>query len=79
MCFRLGMKSRRFLTLTAFCSTFIPLASAHPGHGDHDFTWDFRHLIEHPFATAVWFGIFAGATWLVARLARARRAERVRR
>jgi hypothetical protein len=58
---------------------FAPLASAHPGHGDHDLTWDLDHLVEHPVATIVWLGIFAGATWAVARLVRANRAARTRR
>jgi hydrogenase/urease accessory protein HupE len=73
------MKTRPILALLAFCAAFAPLASAHPGHGDHDFTWDFRHLVEHPVATIAWLGIFAGATWAVARLVRASRTARPRR
>ncbi|MBL9202258.1 MAG: hypothetical protein JNL39_17235 [Opitutaceae bacterium] len=45
---------------------------AHPGHdGDHDFTWELRHLVEHPFATAGWLalaGVTAGTVWWVLRL-----------
>jgi hydrogenase/urease accessory protein HupE len=27
------------------------LVRAHPGHDDHELTWDFSHLAAHPVAT----------------------------
>ncbi|MEO6003467.1 MAG: hypothetical protein ABIZ04_01895 [Opitutus sp.] len=46
------------------------LAHAHPGHDDHDITWDFTHLISHPFATLGCLAVLGGAVWAVWRLAR---------
>ena len=36
---------------TAFLSV-VTIVQAHPGHDDHELTWDFAHLVEHPLATA---------------------------
>jgi hydrogenase/urease accessory protein HupE len=73
------MKTRAILAVAALLSAAASVASAHPGHGDHDFTWDFDHLVEHPVATIAWLGIFAGATWVVARLVRTSRVVRTRK
>lgn len=32
-------------------------AHAHPGHDDHELTWDFGHLAAHPLATLAGFGV----------------------
>jgi len=60
--------SRRALTPTAAFLATAALAQAHPGHGDHDFTWDFTHLATHPVATFLCFGLFAAAVWGVSKL-----------
>jgi len=52
------------------------LARAHPGHdGDHDFAWDFGHLVSHPFATLAGAALIASAGVLVWRLLKAPKAE----
>ena len=45
-CRRALAPAAAFLALTAF-------AQAHPGHGGHDFTWDFGHLAAYPDATRI--------------------------
>jgi hydrogenase/urease accessory protein HupE len=52
------------------------LAHAHPGHdGDHDFVWDFGHLVSHPFATLACAAVITGAGLLVWRLLKSPKAE----
>lgn len=51
-----------------------PALSAHPGHDGHDFTWEMRHLAEHPVATLGCFGFLAAAMWIVWKLAQRTRA-----
>ena len=52
------------------------LAHAHPGHdGDHDFVWDFGHVVSHPFATLAWAALIAGVGLLVWRLIKTLRNE----
>jgi hypothetical protein len=43
--------SRRAWALPTWFVLLATLAHAHPGHDGHDFTWDFGHLAQHPFAT----------------------------
>lgn len=51
--------------------TLASIAHAHPGHGDdHDFTWDFAHMVDHPAATLITFAAVATVTWVVWRLFR---------
>ncbi|MCX6955772.1 MAG: hypothetical protein NTV51_26810 [Verrucomicrobia bacterium] len=66
------MKSffRRALTPTAVFLATAALAQAHPGHGDHDFTWDFTHLAANPGATILCFGLLAAVAWGVLKLTR---------
>jgi hypothetical protein len=62
----------------ALLITLPAIAHAHPGHDDHDFTWDFSHLAAHPFATAgcvVVLAAFAGILWQVSQ----RKSKRVSR
>lgn len=47
-------------------------AQAHPGHGDHDLTWDLGHLSENPVATLVCLALLGLSTWLVARACRSK-------
>ena len=55
------------------------LAHAHPGHdGDHEFVWDFDHLVSHPFATIACVALLAGAGFLVWRLLKAPKTERTK-
>ncbi len=57
---------------------FLPLfAHAHPGHdGDHDFVWDFGHLISHPFATIAIAMLVIAAGWGCRQLLRNRPAPK---
>ena len=56
-------------TLIATVSVALPtLAHAHPGHDDHDITWDFSHLVAHPLATLGCLAVLGGAAWMVWRL-----------
>jgi hypothetical protein len=46
------------------------IASAHPGHDDPDFTWEYSHLVAHPAATLICFGAIIGAAaiaWFLVR------------
>ena len=37
---------------------------AHPGHDDgHELTWDFDHLVAHPWATVGCLAVLAAAGW----------------
>ena len=65
---RTSLTSR--IVSAALLITLPAIAHAHPGHGDHDFTWDFSHLAAHPFATAGCVAVlagFAGVVWQVSR------------
>ena len=58
-------------TLLVLIAIAVPLtAVAHPGHEDPEFTWDFQHLVEHPFATFLCFAVIAAGAWVAWRLAR---------
>ena len=59
-------RSRPLVRFAALLAGFTPLAAlAHPGHDDPEITWDFSHLVEHPIATLLCFGVLLGAMWLV--------------
>ena len=78
------MKSPRLLTLSLAATLLFPaLAQAHPGHdGDHDFVWDFGHLVANPLATIACLALLTAAGWGVWKLLKSRaaaKAERVRR
>ena len=49
----------------ALAALLMPvLAHAHPGHdGDHDFGWDFGHLVTNPWATFACVACVAGLGW----------------
>ena len=54
----------------------LPLASAavahaHPGHDGHELTWEFGHLIAHPWATLACGAVVSVAIWAGWRAARA--------
>lgn len=66
----------RSVLLGAALFSALPLvAHAHPGHDDHELTWDFSHLAAHPFATAAWIAALAGLAWLTASAVRSRLDE----
>jgi hydrogenase/urease accessory protein HupE len=44
------------------------LAYAHPGHDDHELTWEFSHLAAHPLATLGCVAFLAVGGWVVWRL-----------
>ncbi len=75
------MKSLRLLPLSFAAALLCPvLAHAHPGHdGDHDFVWDFGHLIENPLATIACVSLLIAAGWGVWRLVKSRPAARTER
>lgn len=78
------MKSHRFSRLLIAAAFIAPaIAHAHPGHdGDHDFVWDFDHLVSSPLATIACVSLLVAAGWGVRRLLKSRPAaktERVRR
>ena len=53
-------------TLIATALVALPsFAHAHPGHDDHDITWDFSHLVAHPLATLGCLGVLAASAWMV--------------
>lgn len=67
------MKSApRLSALLATAALVAPLtALAHPGHdGDHDFTWEFSHLVAHPIATLACLAVLAAASWAIWRSTR---------
>lgn len=65
-----------------FAFSFLAFATpaallAHPGHdGDHDFTWDFSHLLAHPVATLFCTAVLATAIYAIVRAARSNRHKR---
>ena len=46
------------------------LVHAHPGHDDHDFTWELSHLAQHPGATLGCAAVMVGVTWVVWKMLR---------
>ncbi len=54
---------RRTFTPTVIFLATAGLAQAHPGHDDHDFTWDLSHLVANPGATILCFGLVGAAAW----------------
>ena len=64
----------------AASTVLLPLvAQAHPGHDDHEFTWDFSHLAAHPSATLGCVAVVAAAgaiVWRVSRLSSGRSRAR---
>lgn len=76
------MKSPQIRSLSLALATLaLPvLAHAHPGHdGDHDFVWDFGHLVENPLATIACLSLFAAAGWGVWKLVKSRNAAKTER
>jgi hydrogenase/urease accessory protein HupE len=70
---------RRSLLLAATLALPV-LAHAHPGHdGDHDFVWDFVHLVENPLATIACLSLLVAAGWGVWRLVKGRAAAKTER
>ena len=53
----------RLLVLGAFI-TSVRSAYGHPGHDDHEFTWDLGHLAANPLATLGCIAVLLGAAWL---------------
>ena len=72
----LGLAARALIAAAAS----LPVAArAHPGHdGDHDFTWEFGHLVDHPIATLGCCLVIAAGVWTAGRVMR-RRAEAARK
>ncbi len=54
----------------------VSLAHAHPGHDDHEFTWDFEHLAAHPVATILCLAVAGTGVWALTRRALKRRMRR---
>ncbi|MFZ9746381.1 MAG: hypothetical protein ACO3G4_07095 [Opitutaceae bacterium] len=72
------LSSARFTALVFVLSAAA--ARAHPGHDGHeggDFTWDFSHLVSHPFATAACALMVGAALWAGVNFLRTRRASRL--
>lgn len=68
---------KNFVRTAALAAAFSPVAAfAHPGHDDHDFTWEFSHLAAHPVATLLCFIVLAALTWTVWRLLRSPKSRR---
>lgn len=72
------MKFPRLTTLSFAAALLFPaLAHAHPGHdGDHDFVWDFGHLVANPLATIACLSLLAAAGWGVWKLVKSRAAAK---
>jgi hydrogenase/urease accessory protein HupE len=75
------MKSPRLRALSLAAALCLPvLAHAHPGHdGDHDFVWDFGHLVQNPFATIACLSLLVAAGWGVRKLMKSRAAAQAER
>jgi hypothetical protein len=75
------MKSPVARALSIAAVFLLPvLAHAHPGHdGDHDFVWDFGHLVSNPLATIVCLTLLGTAIWGVRHLLRSRPAPKAKR
>jgi hypothetical protein len=62
--------ARPLFTALLACS-LASVLHAHPGHdGDHEFTWDFDHLVAHPGATILCFSVIGAGVYLAYRLAK---------
>ena len=60
------INSCRSTFIAALFVIVIPvLARAHPGHDDHEFTWDFSHLAAHPWATLGCVAALFAGSWIV--------------
>lgn len=68
---------RRLSHLLTLAPLILPVALlAHPGHdGDHDFTWDFSHLVQHPLATLFCAAVLGVAVWAIVRATRSKRSK----
>ena len=64
----------RLPVIAAFLA-LAPLARAHPGHDEPDFTWEFSHLVDHPLATLLCLAVLGMAVALGLRHARRRAAQ----
>ena len=64
--------TRRAAPFTAALLATVTWAEAHPGHDGHDFSWDFRHLADHPDATILCFGVIGAVAWVVWKVTSAR-------
>lgn len=75
------MKSPHLRLLSVVATLALPvLAHAHPGHdGDHDFVWDFGHLVENPLATLACLSLLVAAGWGVRKLLKSRAAPKTER
>jgi hypothetical protein len=71
------MKAPRRYALTSLALAAPAALLAHPGHdGDHDFTWDFSHLVAHPVATLLCAAVLGTAIYAVVRATRSHRSKR---
>lgn len=75
------MKSPHLRLLSLVATLSLPvLAHAHPGHdGDHDFVWDFGHLVENPLATLACLSLLVAAGWGVRKRLKSRAAPKTER
>lgn len=65
------MKAPRRFALTSIALATPAALLAHPGHdGDHDFTWDFSHLLAHPVATLLCAAVLGTAIYAIVRALR---------
>jgi hypothetical protein len=65
------MKAPRRFALTSIALAAPAALLAHPGHdGDHDFTWDFSHLVAHPVATLLCAAVLGTAIYAIVRALR---------
>jgi hypothetical protein len=75
------MRPSRFFGPVLASLVFAAAAHAHPGHGGDELTWDFDHLVEHPFATLLCGVVLAAGGYAAFRFASRSRtsAESVRK
>ncbi len=65
------MKAPRRFALASITLATPASLLAHPGHdGDHDFTWDFSHLLAHPVATLFCAAVLGTAIYAIVRASR---------
>ncbi|HYD85230.1 MAG TPA: hypothetical protein VEA63_14290 [Opitutus sp.] len=68
---------RTLARIAVLAATFTPVvALAHPGHDDHDFTWEFSHLAAHPVATLLCVTVLAAIAWTIWRFLRHPKSRR---
>lgn len=60
--------TRRAAPFTAAFIASALVARAHPVHDGHDFSWDFRHLVDHPDATILCLAVLGAVAWFVFRV-----------